>query len=309
MCGIVGYIGSSNARNIIIEGLEKLEYRGYDSAGITLYNLSSNIFNIYKDIGRVSTLSRTTNNILSNIGIGHTRWATHGKVNAVNAHPHQSSSGRFIIVHNGVIENYKQLKNQYLKNHTFISETDTEVIAHLIDSFSTIMDVEKSIVSTLNLLQGSYALLIIDNKDPNTIYAAKNKPPLIIGKDQEGVTITSDILALAGYAKTYHVLADKTFVVSQKDSAKLYDYDLNEIQVHFDEFNFDIKSSEKGIFEHFMLKEIHEQPTVIRRIMKEYIYDSSININQSLLNDLKQSSRIYILAAGTSMHAGIVGKK
>ena len=171
------------------------------------------------------------------------------------------------------------------------------------------MDVEKSIVSTLNLLQGSYALLIIDNKDPNTIYAAKNKPPLIIGKDEEGVTITSDILALAGYAKTYHVLADKTFVVSQKDSVKLYDYDLNEIQVHFDEFNFDIKSSEKGIFEHFMLKEIHEQPTVIRRIMKEYIHDSSININQSLLNDLKQSSRIYILAAGTSMHAGIVGKK
>ncbi|CDR30499.1 Glucosamine--fructose-6-phosphate aminotransferase [isomerizing] [Acholeplasma oculi] len=309
MCGIVGYIGSSNARNIIIEGLEKLEYRGYDSAGITLYNLSSNLFNIYKDIGRVSTLSKTTHNILSNIGIGHTRWATHGKVNAVNAHPHQSSSGRYIIVHNGVIENFKQLKNQYLKNHTFISETDTEVIAHLIDSFSTIMDVEKSIVSTLNLLQGSYALLIIDNKDPNTIYAAKNKPPLIIGKDEEGVTITSDILALAGYAKTYHVLADKTFVVSQKDSVKLYDYDLNEIQVQFEEFNFDIKSSEKGIFEHFMLKEIHEQPTVIRRIMKGYIHDSSININQSLLNDLKQSSRIYILAAGTSMHAGIVGKK
>ncbi len=309
MCGIVGYIGSSNARNIIIEGLEKLEYRGYDSAGITLYNLSSNIFNIYKDIGRVSTLSRTTNNILSNVGIGHTRWATHGKVNAINAHPHQSSSGRFIIVHNGVIENYRQLKNQYLKNHTFISETDTEVIAHLIDSFSSIMDVEKSIVATLKLLQGSYSLLIIDNKDPNTIYAAKNKPPLIIGKDEQGFTITSDILALAGYAKTYHVLADKTFVVSKKDSVKLYDYDLNEIQVQFEEFNFDIKSSEKGIFEHFMLKEIHEQPTVIRRIMKEYIHDSSININESLLNDLKESSRIYILAAGTSMHAGIVGKK
>src|SRR5690606_19301727 len=178
MCGIVGYIGKSNAREIIVTGLERLEYRGYDSAGLTVYNEKENTFDIFKDIGRVSILKETTKKVLSNIGIGHTRWATHGKVTTQNAHPHTSSSGRFIIVHNGVIENFQQLKEQYLKNATFRSDTDTEVIAHLIEGFASYMHVENAILTALKLLHGSYALLIIDQHDSNTIYAAKDKPPL-----------------------------------------------------------------------------------------------------------------------------------
>lgn len=308
MCGIVGYVGNQNARDIIVHGLERLEYRGYDSAGLTVYNKDINQFDVFKDIGRVSVLSQSTHKVLSNIGIGHTRWATHGKVNNLNAHPHRSEKGRFLIVHNGVIENFMQLKEQYLKGHTFVSETDTEVIAHLIEGFSSYMEVENAILTTLKLLKGSYALLIIDTLNKDTIYAAKNKPPLLVGKSSDGITITSDVLALAGYATTYHVLEDKTFVVATKESIKFYNYDHQEIKVKFEELKMDISLTEKGSYEHFMLKEINEQPGVIRKILTKYFKEYQINLNKSLIKSIESSNRIYIIAAGTSMHAGLVGK-
>lgn len=309
MCGIVGYIGKNNARDIIIHGLERLEYRGYDSAGLTVFNQEKHVFDVYKDIGRVATLSKSTHRVLSSIGIGHTRWATHGKVNTTNAHPHRSFSGRFLIVHNGVIENFTQLKEQYLKGNHFESETDTEVIAHLIDRFSTYMDVENAMLTTLKLLQGSYALLMIDTQNPETIYAAKNKPPLLIGKDSEGITITSDVLALAGYAKTYHVLEDKTFIVANNNEVKMYDYDHQVLPLEFKTLKIDITAAQKGSYDHFMLKEIHEQPGVIRHIISQYFKGDVSHLSTSLLKSIRQSNRIYILAAGTSMHAGLVGKR
>ncbi|MBN3489965.1 glutamine--fructose-6-phosphate transaminase (isomerizing) [Acholeplasma equirhinis] len=308
MCGIVGYIGRSNAREIIVTGLERLEYRGYDSAGLTVFNDKKNTFDIFKDIGRVSILKETTKQVLSRVGIGHTRWATHGKVTALNAHPHTSSSGRFIIVHNGVIENFQQLKDQYLKLASFKSDTDTEVVAHLIEGFASYMTVENAILTTLKLLHGSYALLIVDQQDPDTIYAAKNKPPLLVGVSEDGVTITSDVLALAGVSKNYHVMEDKTFVVAKKDEVKLYNYDHEALELNWQKVNVDVTQTEKGNFDHFMLKEINEQPGVIRRIISEYFTGYKSNIDSRLLKTIKESERIYILAAGTSMHAGLIGK-
>ncbi len=309
MCGIVGYIGKNNARDIIINGLERLEYRGYDSAGLAVFNKTNQLFDVFKDIGRVSILSKTTHRILSNVGIGHTRWATHGKVNNINAHPQKSQSGRFIIVHNGVIENYLQLKEQYLKNNHFVSETDTEVIAHLIEGFSTYMNVENAILTTLKLLKGSYALLIVDAQNPDNIYAAKDKPPLLVGRDSNGVTVTSDVLALAGYATEYFVIEDKTFVVCGKNEIKLYNYDYQPLKIKFQPLKIDVASANKGNYDHFMLKEINEQPGVIRTILSKYFDNYEINLNKSLLKTIQSSNRIYILAAGTSMHAGLVAKR
>ena len=195
MCGIVGYIGREDAKEVILNGLKRLEYRGYDSAGLSLFNIKNQRFDIYKSVGRVSILDEKVQMVLkSPVGIGHTRWATHGKVNNENAHPHHSRTGRFIVVHNGVIENYQKLKDQYLSDHIFYSETDTEVIVQLIESFASHFDIKNAILTTLKLLQGSYALLVIDSHNPEVIYAAKNKSPLIIGKDTNGSVVASDLI-------------------------------------------------------------------------------------------------------------------
>lgn len=308
MCGIIGYLGTKNARDIIVTGLERLEYRGYDSAGLTVFSPNSKKFEVYKDIGRVEKLDLSTKDLTSHIGIGHTRWATHGLVNQINSHPHTSDSGRFIIVHNGVIENYLELKEKYLNNHTFKSQTDTEVIAHLIETFSKTTDVELAILKTLKLLHGSYAVLIVDTFNQSKLYAAKNKPPLLIGKAIHGTTITSDMMALIDYATEYIDLKDKTFVVISDEDIKLYDYEheLLDYQTHV--FNMKKESTEKGNYPHFMLKEIHEQPGVMRHMMQHYFKDNDVLIDQKLLDTIKTSQRIYILAAGTSMHAGLASK-
>ncbi len=182
MCGIVGFTGKRDAKEIVLNGLKKLEYRGYDSAGMSLFNNYDSRFDVFKETGRVNRLVQNTlNTRLSNCGIGHTRWATHGKVTRENAHPHVSSSGRFIIVHNGVIENSEELYKQYLPDYELKSETDTEIVAHLIEIFSKQLAVDNAIVTTLKLLKGSYALLVVDNENPEIIYAAKNRSPLLIG--------------------------------------------------------------------------------------------------------------------------------
>jgi glucosamine--fructose-6-phosphate aminotransferase (isomerizing) len=309
MCGIVGYVGKRQAKEIILEGLTRLEYRGYDSAGLSIFNQRLQIFDVYKDIGRVNQLREISkSSAFSNIGIGHTRWATHGKVSKINAHPHQSYSKRFVIVHNGVIENYQELKAQYLTNTIFESETDTEVIAQLIETFAKNLNVENAILTTLKLLKGSYALLILDTTSPEVLYAAKHKSPLILGQSNEGITIASDLMALVGYADTYVPIEDKTFIVSNETTTRFYDLDHHLIHPTFKKVELDESSVEKGAYAHFMLKEIHEQPSVVRRLVSNYLNDT-YTFDQNLIEKMRQSDRIYVLAAGTSMHAGFIGKR
>lgn len=309
MCGIVGYIGNKQAKDVILDGLKRLEYRGYDSAGISLFNMRQQIFDVYKDQGRVDKLAKSVvKSPRSNIGIGHTRWATHGKVNKENAHPHYSHSRRFILVHNGVIENYKQLKEQYLSGVTFLSETDTEVIAQLIETFSNTLNIENAILTTLRLLRGSYALLILDQQNPDIVYAAKYKSPLLVGRGKEGITVASDLMALIGYSEEYLPLDDKTFVVASRDNLKLFDINHKSLVPNFAKIDMTNGDVERGEYAHFMMKEIHEQPSVIRRIVSNYFAKDQSLINNQILKDIKGSDRIYILAAGTSMHAGLIGK-
>jgi len=310
MCGIVGFIGHKNAKDVVLNGLTRLEYRGYDSAGISLFNQRYQIFDVYKDEGRVAKLVETTKNAdYSTIGIGHTRWATHGKVNKENSHPHYSQTRRFIVVHNGVIENYQELKDQYLHNHAFQSETDTEVIAQLIETFSQTLHVENAITTTLKLLHGSYALLILDANDPEKIYAAKYKSPLILGMGKDGVTIASDLMALVGYSTDYHAFDDKTFIVARKDDVRLFNLDHQPLDFHFKKIELDDSDTTKGEYAHYMLKEIHEQPSVIRRILTNYYDKDVVQIKPDILSAIKDADRLYILAAGTSMHAGLIGKQ
>lgn len=310
MCGIVGYLGNKDAKEIILEGLSKLEYRGYDSAGLAFYNKREAKFNIFKDTGRVKNLIESTKDEpQSSLGIGHTRWATHGKVTKNNAHPHKSLNERFIVVHNGVIENYIELKKQYLSHYTFQSETDTEVIAQLIETFSKQFDAENAILTTLKLLEGSYALLVLDTTNPDILYAAKNKSPLVIGKNDIGITVASDLLALIGYSDVYLRLEDKTFAVCKNQDVKLYNLNYEMKIPHFMNITADPSWSDKGMYEHFMLKEIHEQPSVIRRIISNYFLDQTLKINEAILNEMRSCDRIYILGAGTSMNAGFIGKQ
>ncbi len=310
MCGIVGFIGEKNAKDVVLSGLTRLEYRGYDSAGLSLFNSRYRVFDVFKDEGRVQKLVDSTKNAqYSNIGIGHTRWATHGRVNKENSHPHFSQTRRFIIVHNGVIENYTQLKEQYLRNAKFISETDTEVIAQLIETFAQTLPVEAAITTSLKLLHGSYALLILDANDPEIIYAAKYKSPLIIGEGVDGITIASDLMALVGYSENYHALDDKTFVVARRDNVRLFNLDNQSLDFHFKKIELDDQDTTLGEYPHFMMKEIHEQPSVIRRILTNYHIGDTFDISPEIIKDVKDSDRIYILAAGTSMHAGLIGKQ
>ena len=310
MCGIVGFTGKRDAKEIVLNGLKKLEYRGYDSAGMSLFNLYDSRFDVFKETGRVNKLVQNTlNTRLSFCGIGHTRWATHGKVTKENAHPHVSSSGRFIIVHNGVIENSEELYKQYLPNYILKSETDTEIIAHLIEIFSNQLAVNNAIVTTLKLLKGSYALLVVDNENPDIIYAAKNRSPLLIGTSKEGTTIASDVLALNGYCENYVPLKDHTFSICGPEKVSFFNFELERLNVEYYEVGNNFEDSDLGVFDHYMLKEIYEQPKIINRLIKKYIKEDEIVIDKKIINDINESDRIYILAAGTSMHAGLIGKR
>ena len=312
MCGIVGYIGELKATDVILNGLKKLEYRGYDSCGISFLGNRKSRFITYKTPGRVDYLINSFDyNIDNFIGIGHTRWATHGEPNQVNSHPHSSSSDRFIVVHNGVIDNYRELTVKYLDGVKFVSETDTEVIANLIELFSKDMNAEEAIRKTLSLLEGSYALLIMDNEATDTIYAAKNKSPLIIGSSEKGITFGSDLMALVGNSEYYYLIEDKTFIVAKKNGESFFkSYDIIGKEVNLIKHKMDMADDEidKGGYEHFMLKEIFEQPSVIRRIISKYLIDGKLDLNKDIHDLFKGKKRIYIIAAGTSMHAGFIGK-
>ena len=308
MCGIVGYIGVKDARSIILDGLKALEYRGYDSSGLAIYD--GNNFKIYKDKGRIAHLCEITDySFKTNIGIGHTRWATHGMVNYDNSHPHISNSKRFILVHNGIIENYRKLKIDYLTDYTFYSETDSEVIVNLIEFYSKKFDTLDAIRKAVSKLEGSYALLILDEQNPDVIYLVKNKTPLILGLQDDGVSIASDIIAFPKDTKKYFSFDDQRIAVIKKDEIKVMDLMGFEIKPEFKDITLDDFNLSKGNYEHYMLKEIEEQPDVIRRIITKY-FDEADNaiIDLDLINAIKNSDKINFVACGTSLYASFMGK-
>ncbi|ELH4391879.1 glutamine--fructose-6-phosphate transaminase (isomerizing) [Staphylococcus pseudintermedius] len=310
MCGIVGYIGYQNSKEILLNGLEKLEYRGYDSAGIATRN--DNEVTVTKAKGRIAELRREADNeIDGQTGIGHTRWATHGIPNYENSHPHQSTSERFTLVHNGVIENYEELKEEYIPNVTLVSDTDTEVIVQLVEHFSeTGLSTEEAFTKVVSLLHGSYALGLLDREDSETIYVAKNKSPLLVGIGEKFNVIASDALAMIQVTSEYKELKDQEIVLVKRDDVIIKNLDGEVVERESYIAEIDASDAEKGIYEHYMLKEIHEQPAVMRHIIQEYQDDQGeLKIDHEIVKDVKEADRIYIIAAGTSYHAGLVGKE
>lgn len=310
MCGIVGYIGNNDSKEILLKGLEKLEYRGYDSAGIAVKN--ENGICVFKEKGRIADLRVIVDeDLIANIGIGHTRWATHGVPSKVNSHPHQSSSGRFTLVHNGVIENYDLLKRDYLSDVTFKSETDTEVIVQLVEKFAGEgLEVLEAFRKTLILLHGSYALALLDAQDNDTIYVAKNKSPLLIGLGNGFNVVASDAMAMLQVTDQFVELMDKEIVVVGKNEVIIQK--LNGEVVNRAPFKAELDASdiEKGTYPHYMLKEIDEQPAVMRKIIQTYQNDQGeLIIDYDIIEAVNNADRVYIIAAGTSYHAGLVGKQ
>lgn len=311
MCGIVGYIGYDNAKELLLKGLEKLEYRGYDSAGIAVVNDDGT--KLFKEKGRIAELRKVADNSDEDgtLGIGHTRWATHGVPNYENSHPHQSTSGRFTLVHNGVIENYEELKAEYLSDVTFSSETDTEVIVQLVDYFSKQgLATEDAFTKVVKLLNGSYALALLDDNDKDTIYVAKNKSPLLVGVGEGFNVIASDALAMLQTTNQYKEIHDHEIVIVKRDTVEIKDLEGHIQQRDTYTAEIDAADAEKGVYDHYMLKEIHEQPAVMRRIIQEYQDEKgNLKIDAEIINDVADADRIYIVAAGTSYHAGLVGKE
>ncbi|MCE5034897.1 glutamine--fructose-6-phosphate transaminase (isomerizing) [Staphylococcus cohnii] len=311
MCGIVGYIGHDNAKELLLKGLEKLEYRGYDSAGVAVVNDDGT--NVFKSKGRIAELRKVADSkdIDGNVGIGHTRWATHGVPNYENSHPHQSATERFTLVHNGVIENYEELKNEYLSDVKFLSETDTEVIVQLVEYFSnTGLSTEAAFTKVVSLLEGSYALGLIDSHDRDTMYVAKNKSPLLIGVGDDFNVIASDALAMLQVTNQYKEIHDHEIVIVKRDEVIIKDQEGKVQDREAYTAQIDAADAEKGVYDHYMLKEIHEQPAVMRRIIQEYQdADGNLKMDADIIKDVADADRIYIIAAGTSYHAGLVGKE
>ncbi|WP_284036759.1 glutamine--fructose-6-phosphate transaminase (isomerizing) [Neobacillus sp. 114] len=310
MCGIVGYIGNLDSKEILLKGLEKLEYRGYDSAGIAVKNEDG--IQIFKEKGRIADLrSIVDEDVLAHVGIGHTRWATHGVPSRGNSHPHQSASGRFTLVHNGVIENYDLLKHEYLADVSFKSETDTEVIVQLVEKFANeSLSVLEAFRKTLTLLHGSYALALLDAEDNNTIYVAKNKSPLLVGLGDGFNVVASDAMAMLQVTDQFVELMDKEIVIVTKDAVTIQNLDGEVISRAPYTAELDASDIEKGTYPHYMLKEIDEQPAVVRKIIQHYQDEQGkLVIDRDIIDAVNASDRVYIIAAGTSYHAGLVGKQ
>ncbi len=310
MCGIVGYTGLQDAKEILLKGLEKLEYRGYDSAGIAVKNEEG--VTIFKEKGRIADLrTEVDEDTFAKTGIGHTRWATHGVPSQDNAHPHQSTSGRFTLVHNGVIENYAILKREYLQNIDFKSDTDTEVIVQLIEKFvNEGMKVEEAFHYTLTLLKGSYALALLDEENSEQIYVAKNKSPLLVGVGTDFNVIASDAMAMLQVTDQFLELMDKEMVIVTKDEVTIKNLSGDIITREPYTAELDASDIEKGTYPHYMLKEIDEQPAVIRKIIQEYQNkEGRLTVDYNIAEAVSEADRVYIVAAGTSYHAGLIGKQ
>ncbi|MCK1203339.1 glutamine--fructose-6-phosphate transaminase (isomerizing) [Streptococcus uberis] len=310
MCGIVGVVGNRNATDILMQGLEKLEYRGYDSAGIFVANGDNS--SLVKSVGRIADLrSKIGIDVAGSTGIGHTRWATHGQATVENAHPHTSASSRFVLVHNGVIENYLQMKEEYLAGHEFKGQTDTEIAVHLIGKFveEDGLSVLEAFKNALSIIEGSYAFALIDTEDADTIYVAKNKSPLLIGLGEGYNMVCSDAMAMIRETSQFMEIHDKELVILTKDSVTVLDYDGNQLERDSYTAELDLSDIGKGTYPFYMLKEIDEQPTVMRKLISTYSDESGkMAIDPAIVKTVQEADRIYILAAGTSYNAGFASK-
>ena len=311
MCGIVGVVGNSNAVDILIQGLEKLEYRGYDSAGIYVTDAPDKGC-LVKSVGRIADLrAKISSDVKGSTGIGHTRWATHGQATEDNAHPHTSETGRFVLVHNGVIENYLQIKEEYLQGHKFKGQTDTEIAVHLIGKFvdEDGLSVLEALKKSLHIIQGSYAFALVDSQAPDTIYVAKNKSPLLIGVGEGYNMVCSDAMAMIRETSQIMEIHDKELVVLTKDAITVTDYEGNAIERGTYTAELDLSDIGKGTYPYYMLKEIDEQPTVMRKLISTYADDEgNITVDPAIVKSVQEADRIYILAAGTSYNAGFASK-
>ncbi len=320
MCGIVGYIGTKQAYPILIGGLHRLEYRGYDSAGISLIS-DTHAMNIYKAKGKVEDLERAVEgkDISGTLGIAHTRWATHGVPSVINAHPHQSESGNLSIVHNGIIENYATLRNQLEgKGFNFKSETDTEVLVQLIEytQQKNNVDLSTAVRLALNKVIGAYAILVIDNRNPNQLVAARKGSPMVIGigENNNEFYVASDATPIAGYTKNVVYLNDEEIAVIERGKdLELCNLENNHIDVEVQKVELDMDMLDKGGFPHFMLKEIFDQPNCLKDCMRgRLLTDEHKIVLSAMVNNrerLMAASRIIIVACGTSWHAGLIGKQ
>lgn len=310
MCGIVGYIGDKSAAPVLINGLKKLEYRGYDSAGIAIFE--DNDLKVIKCKGRLSFLEdRLASETLNGkIGIGHTRWATHGEPNDINSHPHISHSGKIAVVHNGIIENYMKLK-EFLKSqgYNFVSDTDTEVVAHLVE-YHYKGDLIQAVMESINELEGSYALGVICKECPEEFVAARKDSPLIVGLGKDENFIASDIPAILEHTRDIYILEDKEVVHLTQKEVKVYNIHGAEVKKEIFHVNWDVAAAEKSGYEHFMMKEMCEEPKVIKDTISPRIKDGKIVLDEIKITseDLKEIDKIYIVACGTASHAGVVGK-
>lgn len=312
MCGIVGYVGKDKALPKLITGLKNLEYRGYDSAGVAI--LDGKKLDIVKNKGRIKNLEEILDydKLGGNIGIAHTRWATHGIPSLENAHPHTDNKHNFAVVHNGIIENYQELKEKLIHlGYTFVSETDTEVIPMLMEYYYEIeKDVFRAFQKTTSDLKGSYAILVISPLLPNSILVAKNNSPLVIGKSEDGIFAASDIPAIISYTKDFYFLEDGESALINEDIT-FYDKDFKEIQKNYKTIDWEVDATSKNGYEDYMLKEIHEQPKALEESLAGIVLNNKPVqfMNLSLdKNYLEQLSSIYIVACGTAMHAGLTGK-
>ena len=311
MCGIVGYVGKKQAVPILIDGLSKLEYRGYDSAGVAV--MDDGKIKVKKSKGRLSILEEKLNidkSINGIMGIGHTRWATHGEPSDTNSHPHLSRSGKFAIVHNGIIENYIKLRNMLIgKGFEFISETDTEVIAHLVEYYYT-GDMIETVAKVSSKVDGSYALGILCDDNPDTFVAVRKESPLIVGLGEGENFIASDIPAILTHTRDVYFLENNEIVVLKADDVKVYNSEGDEIKKYVFHVDWDISAAEKGGYEHFMFKEIMEQPKAIRDTVSPRIKDGRIVLDDITLTEeyIRSINKIYVIACGSAYHVGVVGK-
>ncbi|WP_165737663.1 glutamine--fructose-6-phosphate transaminase (isomerizing) [Streptococcus dysgalactiae] len=310
MCGIVGVVGNRNATDILMQGLEKLEYRGYDSAGIFVAN--DNQTNLIKSVGRIADLrAKIGIDVAGSTGIGHTRWATHGQSTEDNAHPHTSQTGRFVLVHNGVIENYLHIKTTYLAGHDFKGQTDTEIAVHLIGKFveEEQLSVLEAFKKALGIIEGSYAFALMDSQNTDTIYVAKNKSPLLIGLGEGYNMVCSDAMAMIRETSEFMEIHDKELVILTKDKVTVTDYDGKELARDSYTAELDLSDIGKGTYPFYMLKEIDEQPTVMRKLISTYADEmGNVQVDPAIIASIQEADRLYILAAGTSYHAGFATK-
>lgn len=315
MCGIVGYNGNQQAAPILLKGLEKLEYRGYDSAGLSVRNGTSDT-EIVKAKGRLKALAEKTDDgkaMKGTIGIGHTRWATHGEPSEKNAHPHCSDDHNVIGVHNGIIENYQELKEKLLRHgYTFYSQTDTEVAVKLIDYYEKKYNQGPlySLTHAMQRIRGSYALAVMFKNYPDTIYAARKDPPMVIGIAEGASYLASDVTPILNYTKTVYFIGNEQVAELNKGSVKFFNLDQEEVEIEPKEVTWDAEAAEKNGYEHFMIKEIHEQPKAVKDTLKSVIKDGKIDLSEVGIDKetAEKLNNIIIVACGSAYHVGVVGQ-